>query len=70
MRSKLDGVDAGAWGDTCGQGQTSAVQCWRIKIRDLDEEKEEGKTHGLLVGISGQQVGDRKEAEQKRLGKS
>lgn len=36
-------------GHTCGQGLTAAVQCWRIKIRDLDEEKEEGETHGLLV---------------------
>lgn len=26
-------------------------------------------THGLLVGISGQQVGDRKEEEQRRVGK-
>lgn len=36
-----------------------------FKIRALDAEKEEGMTHGLLVEISGQQVGDEKEEEQK-----
>lgn len=40
-----------------------------IKIRALDAEKEEGMTHGLLVEISGQQVGDKKEDEQKRMAK-
>lgn len=35
----------------------------------MDAEKEEGMTHGLLVEISGQQVGDKKEEEQKRMAK-